>query len=125
MGTTPPVKSGSVRGEARANAARRERFGDLVHLTGIKGRVKVKRAGQFAEEVVGSEGTTLNADDQIIVTKGASVSLTSDRGGTRTLSGGGGQILAFAGAGRDTQGKRKEIPLRSNTGLVQATLRKQ
>ncbi len=95
MGAPQPA-SGSVRPQAAANAKTRELRGELVHLTGATGRVKVKRAGQFNWEPVGPSGLTVNADDQIAVPKGGRVTVTSSMQGTKTISGTKGAVLGPA-----------------------------
>lgn len=87
----------SVRPQAQANKKTREVKGELVHLTKVKGTVRVRRAGSFAWETVGEGGATVNASDEISVGKGGSVVRTSQTGGTSTISGATGQRLAQAG----------------------------
>lgn len=96
MGTTAGGPGGSVRPEARARSQQRALRGELVHLTGASGSVKVKRAGSFAWEPVGSEGLTVNADDQVSIAKGARVTLNSQNAGARTITGSKGQVLTAA-----------------------------
>ncbi len=92
----PQVPSGSVKPRAEAAAKTRELRGELVHLTGASGRVRVKRAGSFEWESVGSGGLTVNADDQIAVPRGGRVTITSKLQGTKTISGAKGAILSQA-----------------------------
>ena len=111
MGTTPPVPSGSVKPAARARAARREEAGELVHLTGAEGRVKVRRKGSFEWEDVGPEGLTVNAEDTITVPAGGRVTLT-DKSGSR--------IRGSESTGAAAQRPRRKPPstMRLPGGLV-------
>ena len=111
MGTTAEAPAGNVRPVARKRAQTRELRGDLVHLTGAKGVVKVRRAGSFAWETVGPEGLTVNAADTVTTSGKGRVTLT-DKQGMRVMGGGS------TGAAAPPKVKRSKVKIPRVSGMV-------